>query len=70
MASGRLALILCNFSQVLLETPRKGKKDNSKTLVCSSGLGGRLLLLLNVFSDLGPADAKCLEDGREACAAC
>lgn len=72
MASGRLAPdVYCNFSQVLLETPRKGKR---KTIVkpwsVVQGWVGRLLLLLNVFSDLGPADAKCLEDGREACAAC
>lgn len=72
MASGRLAPDLyCNFSQVLLETPGKGKR---KTIVkpwsIVQGQVGRLLLLLNVSSDSGPADAKCLEDGREACAAC
>ena len=72
MASGRLAPDLyCNFSRVLLETPGKGKR---KIIVKPwSVVQGRvvcLLLLLNVSSDSGPADAKCLEDGREAWAPC
>lgn len=71
MASGGLAPDLyCDFSQVLLETPGKGKrKAIVKPWSIVQGRVGRLLLLLNVSSDSGPADAQCLEDGRGASAA-
>lgn len=66
MASERLVPDLyCSFSQVLLETPRKGKrKAVVKAWSTVQGRGG-CLLLLDVCSDPGPADAQCWEMAGE-----